>query len=444
MAVAGKDLPPNARLQLIWESYDARWAIEQRDGQDWNEFNGINFNQRIELITAVETDDQGSLHTSFVVPEDYGGVHDVYLIDPHQDQKVNKAGFRLDPNVTLTPQSGPLGAPLTVTMTGLNAAHPMEGWYRIWYDNVQAGLLTAVSTRGTAQAIIPAVGRAGKHLIEVKTGAMGQASFLQVDVSPFAYLPLFKFEFALTAGPPLLPAPIEEQLQPENPVSEPDSALGRPLLWTDYTNVPARSALGLSGRGLPPDTTLELFWVDMESNDVNEDFFNTRYSGRRSAIGQVRTDEHGRFSYRFVPESLQGGARAIEAQLDGRLLAKTYVRMTPWPYRLARKSYAIGDPMELEIDGVGWTETEKILCLVYDNSYIGYVCGNDLMGKVVAKFSATGAPGWHFLQVYPAIYKKKDYADAFETPFLYRLPLLNWQDLPHGFHCNYAFQVTEK
>ena len=124
-------------------------------------------------------------------------------------------------------------------------------------------------------------------------------------------------------------------------------------------------------------------------------------------------------------------------------MAKTYVRVTPRPYRLTRKSYAIGDPMELEIDGVGWTETERILCLVYDNSYIGYVCGNDLMGKVVAKFSATGAPGWHFLQVYPAIYKNKDYADAFETPFLYLLPLLNWQDLPHGFHCNYAFQVTE-
>lgn len=133
--------------------------------------------------------------------------------------------------------------------------------------------------------------------------------------------------------------------------------------------------------------------------------------------------------------------------MNDELLAKTYVRTTPRPHRLARKAYAVGDQIKFEIDGVGWTETEKILCLVYDNSYIGYVCGGDLMGKVIPKLSATGEPGWHYIQVYPAIYRKnRNYIDTTlpeEVPFIYRMPLLNWQDLPHGFHCNYAFQVTE-
>ena len=450
--VVGKDLPPNARLQLIWESYDARWAIEQRDGQDWNEFNGIDFDQRIELITTVETDDQGRLHTSFVVPGDYGGVHDIYLIDPHQDRKVNKAGFRLDPNITLTPTCGPLGTPVTVTMTGFNAAHPLETWYRLLYDNVQVGLLTAVSTRGMAHATIPAVGRIGRHVLDVKGGGLGQGPFLQRDISPFSYVPLFRFEFELTEGEPVLPEPVEEQLLPDTPVLEPETNGGNPLLWTDYTNVPTRSALKLKGRGFPKQVELELFWIDVEIDDMAPWIEDARTEIDRreheGVIGRVHIGEDGRFTHSFVPPGNQGGPHVIGARMNDELLAKTYVRTTPRPHRLARKVYAVGDQIKLEIDGVGWTETEKILCLVYDNSYIGYVCGGDLMGKVIPKLSATGEPGWHYIQVYPAIYRKnRNYTDTTlpeEVPFIYRMPLLNWQDLPHGFHCNYAFQVTEK
>ena len=53
---------------------------------------------------------------------------------------------------------------------------------------------------------------------------------------------------------------------------------------------------------------------------------------------------------------------------------------------------------------------------------------------------ATGAPGWHFIDLYPGIYKGVD-----ENPINYRMPQLTYaadhpgEDLP-AFH--FAFEVT--
>ena len=45
---------------------------------------------------------------------------------------------------------------------------------------------------------------------------------------------------------------------------------------------------------------------------------------------------------------------------------------------------------------------------IYDNAYIGYACGFNSQGTVDIALQATGEPGWHFIDLYPAVYKGKE------------------------------------
>jgi hypothetical protein len=95
----------------------------------------------------------------------------------------------------------------------------------------------------------------------------------------------------------------------------------------------------------------------------------------------------------------------------------------------------------VHLKGVGWTETANIYTLVYDNVYAGYACGFNSQGDIEVFLRASGAPGWRFIDLYPAIYKGKEV-----RPNNFRIPQLTYaddhpgEDLP-AFH--FAFRVTE-
>ena len=78
--------------------------------------------------------------------------------------------------------------------------------------------------------------------------------------------------------------------------------------------------------------------------------------------------------------------------------------------------------------------------LVYDNAYIGYACAFNSQGDVTIYMEATGEPGWHFIDLYPGIYKGTE-----TLPINYRMPQLTYaadhpgEDLP-AFR--FAFEVT--
>jgi hypothetical protein len=67
-----------------------------------------------------------------------------------------------------------------------------------------------------------------------------------------------------------------------------------------------------------------------------------------------------------------------------------------------------GTPFAAHLKGVGWTETANIYTVVYDDSYIGYVCAFNSQGDVEIPLQATGDPGWHFIDLYPAIYRGEE------------------------------------
>jgi hypothetical protein len=437
----GQGFPANTVLDLVWESYDGRWAIEQRDGQDWNAFQGIVFEERFERIVRVETDGQGRFNTTFKIPEDYGGMHDVYVIG--EERKLNKAGFRIDVSAQLSPQEGPLGTPIAVTVQGLNPAHPFEGWYQLYYDNHFAGCLTAVTTRGTARAEIPAVGELGKHLIAIEAATYG-APFIQHEVSSYSYVKTFHLPFELISGEPMLPPPPQEQITIEKPGVVPSHQPGIPHLWSDLAEIPARTAFKLFGQGFPPNVELELRWIDVAGDRVSEVHpgrFGTGFQELPRALGKVHTDKQGAFEVRIVPDSVQGGAHPIEVWHHEKLLAQTYIGISRWPYPLRPKAGPVGTSITVEVDGVGWTEHENEVAFTYDNSYVGYACGADLMGKILPKVHATGRPGWHFIDLYPTFRNSPDFLDGRDKPNFYRRPILTWQDHPHGFHFRYVFKV---
>jgi hypothetical protein len=67
-----------------------------------------------------------------------------------------------------------------------------------------------------------------------------------------------------------------------------------------------------------------------------------------------------------------------------------------------------GTQTTVHLKGVGWTETANIYTVIYDNSYIGYVCPFKSQGDVEIPLQATGDPGWHFIDLYPAIYRGEE------------------------------------
>jgi hypothetical protein len=100
----------------------------------------------------------------------------------------------------------------------------------------------------------------------------------------------------------------------------------------------------------------------------------------------------------------------------------------------------VGTTFRIHLKGVGWSETANIYTVLYDNATSGYACAFNSQGDIEIFLQATGEPGWHFIDLYPAIYKGKE-----TRPNNYRLPQLTYaddhpgEDLPRF---RFAFEVT--
>ncbi len=140
-----------------------------------------------------------------------------------------------------------------------------------------------------------------------------------------------------------------------------------------------------------------------------------------------------------VPDDL-GGAHELSLKRGDNVVAKTTFTITPSIQPLKTDRGPSGTEVTIQLNGVGWTEMANIYNLTYDNSCSGYACGFNSDGNVQVKFVVSGAPGWHYLDFYPGIYK------GVETrPLNFRVPQLTFADdhpaetLP-AFHL--AFLIT--
>ncbi|MBI4280448.1 MAG: hypothetical protein HY660_18500 [Armatimonadetes bacterium] len=434
VTLTGAGLPASATLSVVWTTVDAGWDLEHRNGQYIGIFNGRTYREVRRPLAAVTTDADGKFTAALKIPEDYGGVRDIYLM--HGDRVLTKTGFRILPQASLSPASGPLGTPIRIKLTGLDPVQPLETWYWVLYDNRLTGYVTAVRTKGTARFNIPATGDPGLHVIDLQTGAPG-APYRAKSTSPLKYIPIFRFAFNLTPGEAILPPPPEAQMAKPLPGIEPP--LASPVLWSDPRSGPVGAPARMQGKGFVPGDQVELLFYNMKGSRVSESGFEP-YVERMTTV-TVGTD--GRFEWAYkIPDHL-GGFHQIAARVRGREIASTALTVDRTPLPLSAREVRVGEEITVHLKGVGWTETENIFAIVYDNSYIGYACGFNSDGDVIVKISATGAPGWHYIDLYPTFYRLKDYSKTLEVPFLFRHAMLSWQDHPQPFVFRYAFTIVK-
>ena len=101
----------------------------------------------------------------------------------------------------------------------------------------------------------------------------------------------------------------------------------------------------------------------------------------------------------------------------------------------------VGTPIAIHLKGVGWTEYDNIYIANYDNAYMGYACGFNSQGDVKIPLVATGGIGWHFIDLYPAIYKGVETGGQQS----FRIPQLTYADDHPGEKLpafRFAFEIT--
>jgi hypothetical protein len=172
--VSGTGLSPNTTLQLVWGTNTATWSVDAEPytvnylGSVYSPTSATNVlntsNSMYVNLASVTTDGSGNFTLNSKSPTDFGGDHDIWAVAAGVG--VANGSFDLLRTVTISPKSGPVGTPITVTYTSMDA-NPYGGGGSILWDNHYAGEIMGNWTRGTASVTIRASGPVGVHYVGV-------------------------------------------------------------------------------------------------------------------------------------------------------------------------------------------------------------------------------------------------------------------------------------
>ena len=430
--VSGAGLPANKDVLLTWSTANVDWQLDARpDSVDYLGRKATAYNVQLGIA---HTDASGAFNLTVKAPVDWGGLHDIYaVVDGVQ---VAKGGFLISRHATISPKSGPIGTPITVTYYGLGSKL-YEGSAALTYDNKFVGQLTANWSRGVAVAHIRAAGPVGKHVLVLVDAVT--YSYMNIPQSPNPWATASKLFFTVTrdAGRP----------KPEIdwPVNVP------PTMWGVTTMIPgatrqaaatsvATGALsvttgdiltkvGVTASGLTPNAPVDLQWASVVGNRVN--CTGTCWTTLNVPLGNATAGADGSLSSTItVPDGL-GGWHAVQLIQNGVVKAQL-------PF-FVKRSFASAQPISslvlhegqhftIHLKGLGWTQLDNTIAVDYDNAYIGYGCGFNSQGDTVLNLTATGGPGTHLIDMYPLLYTQQpSYAN---TPYG-MIPMLSYRtDLP--------------
>ena len=421
--VTAEKLPPNQEFQLIWQTVNGSWNVA--DAQ----YKGREYVPVAYQMGRVRSDAQGRINARFTTPEDFGFGHDILL--QQGNRLMNQVGYSIDMSVDITPKSGPLGTPIKVEVKGIGWRSLYNSW-DLLYDNHFTGWMSAVTTHGSASFTIPATGHVGDHILQVMHGAL-TFPYQNPEQNPAPGRPRFELPFTVTAGVPVLPPAPQAQAQRNVRVLPPQGEL---------VSAPRFSGVGepvkVSSTGLTAGKTYKLNWTRVIGNRMT----GQGWEEASTPVAEAKADASGRAEFAFnTPDDL-GGTHGLGIDMGGnkKKLGSHLIKSTALPVTVTKGP--VGTKFTLHLKGVGWTETANIMHVVYDNAYNGYVCAFNSQGDVEIFVSATGAPGWHFIDLYPGIYKGTE-----SDPILnnFRIPQLTFaadhpgEDLP-AFR--FAFEVT--
>jgi hypothetical protein len=420
LTVTAEGLPAAEEFQLVWRTVDGAWKVADA------EYHGREYRAVAYEIAKAKTDEAGRLSAKFLVPEDFGFIHDIVL--QQSGRLFTQTGFSIDMTVAISPKSGPVGTPITVEVKGIGWRSLVNSW-DLLYDNNFTGWISSVTTHGSARFTIHATGGPGVHILEVLHGEL-TFPYRNMQQSPEPDRPRWAIPFTVTAGAPVLPPPPERQAE-KDPVVPPRQG--------ELVAMPLSAGVGepalVRGDGLEPGKIYRLNWTRVVGNRMT----GAGWQELSTVVAESKADGAGRAEFRFdVPDDL-GGAHGLWIDTgSAKKTGRYWITPTALPLDVSRGP--VGTTVTIHLKGVGWTETANIYTLVYDNSYIGYACAFNSQGDVEMPIKATGAPGWHFIDLYPGIYK-----GAETRPNNFRIPQLTYaqdhpgEDLP-AFH--FTFEVT--
>jgi hypothetical protein len=428
VTLTAEGLPPGQEFQLLWATAAGAWKVADA------EYRGREFTPVAYQIAKTKTDQSGRLSVNFIAPDDYGFLHDIVL--QQGSRLFTQASFNLDMTVEISPKSGPPGTPIRVDVKGIGY-RPLYNSWDVIYDNNFTGWISSVTTKGAASFTIPATGGPGVHIIEVMHGEL-TFPYRNPEQNPAPGRPRFAFQFTVSDGAPVMPPPPAQQAQKlvrvlppqgELVATPPFSGVGEPAL--------------VRGEGLEPGKSYKLNWTRVVGNRMMgpgaEQPGRTNWEELSKVIAESQADPSGRIEFRFSTPDDLGGTHGLWIDVGGaKKFGSYWIKPTALPVDVTRGP--AGTTFTIHLKGGGWTETANIYHVVYDNNYTGYVCAFNSQGDIEIFMKATGAPGMHYIDLYPGIYKGTE-----TRPNNFRIPQLTFaddhpgEDLP-GFH--FAFEVT--
>lgn len=302
--------------------------------------------------------------------------------------------------------------------------------------------------RGSAVGTIRASGASGRHVIDANHGARS-VPYLNNQQAGTAHIPDFRLWFTVT----------DDTVMPPDSIEWPDddylatakdipSVVTATLTSAEFTNAeftpptgPILSTSNLTVEGLDPNMDVELFWVTARGNRVSP----TGWQLAESSIGVVQTDGEGSIDAAVdIPDDL-GGWHVVKLVGNGQVLGEVPFFVEHSIVGITPQKVKAGEVIEIQVKGIGWTELDNGVAIVYDNSYLGFACGFNSRGDVTVLLVATGDPGIHLVSFYPMIYQGHG-----EPPWGYQQAILTFaQDAP-GLQLGYrlpalhmSFEIIE-
>jgi hypothetical protein len=430
--ITGDGLPADKDAEVFWATVDGSWDTTATP-------ENIQFNKRVYKdkrisLGKVHIDASGKLSGTAKAPDDFGEVHDLYLAVGGED--VAKSGFRIMRKVTISPESGPIGTPISIKVTGLSWAQ-YTSVISIRYDNQPLGIITGVETRGSATGLIRASGPAGNHVIDVDHGARS-VPFLNNQQSGTANIPDWRFTFKVTDDKTMPPVVVEwpdtarvakiSSAAPTASSGKPPAGNAKAQLTPDSGTI--LSSTAFSASGLTAGTEYELFWVTARGNRTSP----TGWSLSETSVGKKAAGADGSVKLDLqIPDDL-GGWHVIKVAGAGAIVAEVpyFVERSLLGAGVTPQKVKAGDPFQIHLKGIGWTELDNGVAITYDNGYIGFACGFNSNGDVTVNLVATGSPGIHLIDIYPMIYQGHG-----ESPWGYQQPLLAFKEDAPGLALGY-------
>ncbi len=180
LTITGSAYPANTNLLLEWNSANASWIVSGTPPQ----VTGTNVVPTEKVLGSTETGASGSFSVQITVPADFGMQHIIQAYATNGTAFAPKATYTLEPHFSVSTTSGPDGAPVTITGTGLgDGLYSMN--YHVYWDNNYVGYATALTTGGSTSFTIYASGVPGTHFLAIYQGYPGPG-YLNAEQIPVA------------------------------------------------------------------------------------------------------------------------------------------------------------------------------------------------------------------------------------------------------------------